>query len=220
MAMARQASRKGACAGDGGPVRQCALTRERRSAEALIRFVLDPDGRVAPDLKNRLPGRGVWISLSRDAVAAAAKKGVFARGFAARVQTGSDLADDVGALLEKAALERLALANKAGLVTAGFTKVAEAIARKDAAVLLHASDAARDGREKLDGKPGAPGRSPVRAFTSRQLSLALGRSNVVHAAMSRGGAAESFLRAVDRLEQYRSPGVAAQAAPRPVTDTV
>lgn len=220
MAMAQLARTGRGSADNGGPVRQCALTRERRAQGDLIRFVLDPEGRVVPDLKNKLPGRGVWLSVSCDAVAAAAKKGVFARGFASRVKAGPELADQVGALLEKASLERLALANKAGLVTTGFEKVAEAIARKEAAVLLHAADGAAGGREKLDGKIRGQSRPAVAVFTSGQLSLALGRSNVVHAAVSKGGAAESFLDAVDRLEQYRSPGAVGKAAPRPVTDTV
>lgn len=218
--MARQARREFETAGDGGSVRQCAVTRERRTPDALIRFVLDPEGRIVPDLKGRLPGRGVWVSLDREAVALAAKRGAFSRGFRRQVPADPGLAAQVDALLEKAALERLALANKAGLVVTGFAKVAEVIGRKDLAALLHASDAAAGGREKLDGKTGAPGRPAVIIFTSGQLSLALGRSNVVHAALSKGGAAESFLGAVDRLEQYRSPGAEPKTAPRPVTDTV
>lgn len=218
--MARQARREIDTADNGGSVRQCAVTRERRSPDELIRFVLDPEDRVVPDLKNRLPGRGVWVSLNREAVALAARKGAFARGFSRRISADPDLSGHVDALLEKAALERLALANKAGLVTMGFAKVGEAIAQKGLAALLHASDAAAGGREKLDGKKGAPERPAVTVFTSGQLSLALGRSNVVHAALSKGGAADSFLSAVDRLEQYRSPGADQNTAPRPVTDTV
>lgn len=218
--MVQQARAKRRAADIGGPVRQCALTRERRAQGDLIRFALDPEERVVPDLKNRLPGRGVWITARREAVARAAKKGIFARGFSRKVTTDPNLAGQVEALLERSALERLALANKAGLVTTGFTKVAEKVAQGSVFVLLHAADAAPGGREKLGGKARAPAIAPVDSLNSRQLSLALGRSNVVHAALSEGGAAESFLNAVGRLEQYRSSGAALDPAGGSVTETV
>lgn len=197
---------------DGETVRQCALTRVRRPAGELVRFCLDPEGRVVPDLKNRLPGRGVWLTASHETVAAAARKGVFARAFSRSVQSDPALADTLAALLEKDALARLGLANKAGLVTAGFAKAIEAVERGRAAVLVHASDAAVHGRAKIDAKAGNSLHAPVDCFSSGQLSLALGRSNVVHAALSQGGACDSFLRAVDRLVRYRAPDAAFAAA--------
>ncbi len=201
------------------PVRQCALTRVRRPASELIRFCLDPEGRVVPDLKNCLPGRGVWLTAERSAVAEAAKKGIFSRGFSAAARADANLADIVDALLEKAALARLSLANKAGLVTSGFTKVCEALDRGDAVLLLHAADASSSGCQKLDGKAAKARVVTVHCLNSGQLSLALGRSNVVHAALREGGACESFLRAVARLDRYRTQGAALKAASEPVTDT-
>lgn len=195
-------------AGGDEPVRQCALTRVRRPAGELVRFCLDPEGRVVPDLKNRLPGRGVWLTAAHGTVAEAARKGVFARAFSSSAQSDPALADTVAALLEKDALGRLGLANKAGLVTAGFAKVAEAIERGRAAVLVHAADAAAHGRRKIDAKAGFSARPPVDCFNTDQLSLALGRSNVVHAALSQGGACDGFLRAVDRLVRYKAPDAA------------
>ncbi len=186
------------------PVRQCALTRDRRAADELIRFVLDPEGQVVPDLKAKLPGRGVWVTATRAAVEQAAAKRVFARAFAAPVPADPDLAGRVEALLEQAALERLSLAAKAGLVTTGFAKVGEACRRGQVAVLLQASDAAAGGRDKIAAKAGGQQRATIVDFTSDQLSLALGRSNVIHAALRDGGACDSFLRAVERLQRYCS----------------
>jgi predicted RNA-binding protein YlxR (DUF448 family) len=199
-------------AGEAGRLRQCALTRARRPAGELIRFCLDPQGNVVPDLKAQLPGRGVWITATREAVEEAVRKGVFARGFSRTVAADASLAEQVEALLEKAALDRVSLANKAGLVTSGFTRVTERLTGGDVAVLIHAADAAPGGREKIDWKAGSLPHAVVDCFTSSQLDLALGWSNVIHAAVSKGGACDSFLRAVARLERYRSSGTAFEAA--------
>ena len=195
-----------------GTVRQCALTRERLPVCALLRFCLDPDGRVVPDLKRRLPGRGVWVTATRQAVADAANKGVFPRAFAKAVTVDAALADTIEALLERAALDRLSLANKAGLVVAGFAKVSDALQGNGDLLLLHASDAADGGKEKIDARAGSARRSRVECFNSGQLSLALGRSNVVHAAMRNGGARDGFLRAVGSLQRFRGLDVAEEAA--------
>lgn len=198
-------------------MRQCAVTRTRRAPDDLIRFVADPEGRIVPDLKAALPGRGVWLTCACDVVEKAARSGVFARAFRAPVRAEPDLPERVDALLEREAVQRLSLANKAGLVTFGFAKVGEAVARGRAAALIHARDAAEDGCRKLDGKFAAAGNgaeareSVVNCLHSGQLGLALGRSSVVHAAVSLGGASEKFLTAAARLQRFRdgSAGFAA-----------
>ena len=48
------------------PSAACALTRARRPKDELIRFVLGPDGTIVPDLKEKLPGRGVWLTAAHD----------------------------------------------------------------------------------------------------------------------------------------------------------
>lgn len=204
--------RKALQADDGGRIRQCALTRERLPAGELIRFCLDPEGAVVADLQNRLPGRGVWLTATRECVSGAISKGIFSRSFSAGAKASAALAGEIEELLERAALGRLSLANKAGLVTTGFTKVADLVARGQVAFLIHAADAAPGGCEKLDRKAASVTRPPVDCFNSAQLSLALGRSNVVHAALSNGGASDSFLSAVKRLEKYRNPKAVFAAA--------
>ncbi len=37
----------------------CAVTRQVAPTDDLIRFVLSPTGEVVPDLKRKLPGRGL-----------------------------------------------------------------------------------------------------------------------------------------------------------------
>ena len=49
----------------------------------MIRFVIGPDG-VVPDLKRKLPGRGIWITATRAALSDAVARKVFARELQAR----------------------------------------------------------------------------------------------------------------------------------------
>ncbi|HQF30853.1 MAG TPA: RNA-binding protein [Hyphomicrobiales bacterium] len=197
--------------------RTCIVGRATLPVDELIRFVLAPDGTVVPDLKRDLPGRGVWVTASAEAVATAEKKRLFARGFKAEVRVEPGLAERVGTLLERAALGALAMANKAGLVVTGFGKVETALGRDAVAVLIHASDAAPDGIRKLaavtkrrfgDG-PGVP---VVRSIASEQLDLALGRSNVIHAAVLEGRAAAAFLERERALVRFRASGADGTAA--------
>ena len=51
-----------------GPERSCVVTRVVKAPEDLIRFVAGPDGVIVPDLRRKLPGRGVWTSLSAKTV--------------------------------------------------------------------------------------------------------------------------------------------------------
>ena len=134
---------------ESGPERTCAVTREKAAPEAMLRFVLGPDQQVVPDIKRRLPGRGVWIGLSRERVAQAVKKQVFARGLKDKAFAAPDLPELVENLLRRDALQALSLANKAGLVTTGFVKVEKAIEAGDVGGLLHARDGAADGKRKL-----------------------------------------------------------------------
>jgi len=181
--------------------RTCIVTRRREPPEAMIRFVRGPDGTIAPDIRARLPGRGVWVGARAELVAEAAKKRMFARGLKEQVETPPGLAEDVDRLLEADCLQMLAIANKAGAVTAGFNKVADLLEKNAVGGLIAAADGGADGKRKLrqsarrggilrenDGVPPVVG-----LFTSSQLDLALGRTNVIHAALAPGGPCTSFL---------------------------
>jgi predicted RNA-binding protein YlxR (DUF448 family) len=199
------------------PLRLCAVTRTRKPPDALIRFVLSPDGSIVPDLARRLPGRGVWIGATRRELAAAVRQKAFARSLKCSVLVPEDLLDRVEVLMKRRLAEAVSLARKAGLLVAGFAKVEELIAAGRAVLLLHAADAASDGVAKLDRKfralrgPGAEVEATVRELTSAELSLAIGRSNVVHAAASGGGACRRIAYEASRLRHYREAGPAAPA---------
>jgi len=199
------------------PLRLCAVTRTRKPPDALIRFVLSPEGAIVPDLARRLPGRGVWIGATRRELAAAVRQKVFARSLKCPVLVPDDLLDRVESLIKRRLAEAVSLARKAGVLVTGFAKVEELIGNGRAVLLLHAADAASDGVAKLDRKfralrgPGAEVEATVRELTSAELSLAIGRSNVVHAAASGGGACRRIAYEASRLRHYREAGPAAPA---------
>ena len=189
--------------------RTCIVTRRRTPPEGMIRFVRAPDGALAPDIRARLPGRGVWVTARAALVAEAARKQLFSRGLKEKVTAPAQLADDVDRLLTNDCLQMLALANKAGLAVAGYGKVAEALSRGNVAALLEACDGAADGRRKMGqvarraAEGGGRRAATIAIFTSEQLDLALGRTNVIHAALADGGLTRGFIERAERLASYR-----------------
>jgi uncharacterized protein len=202
--------------GVGTRVRCCAVNRSLRPVADLIRFVVSPDGAVLADLKRKLPGRGLWVTARRSAVREAVRRQTFARGFRREVAVAPDLAEHVDSLLTRAALDALAIAAKASRVVSGFVAVSAALTQGKAVALLHAREAAPDGVRKLAAagarRPeGAP--AVVSLFTSPQLDLALGRSNVIHAALLPGRESDGFLMRCASLERFRSDDGGAPARP-------
>ena len=215
---------------DNGPrtdrsatMRMCAVTREVRPIGELIRFVVSPQGEVIPDLKRKLPGRGLWVSASRRTVAEAVRRNQFSKGFKRDIRAAATLPADTEALLVRSATDALAMVAKAGQVVSGFSKVEGALRDGQVQALIHASDGAADGIRKLDAivrqKHGNPGESQesstesstesptgfpiVNVLTSEELDLALGRSNVIHAALLAGPASKTFLSRCQILVRYR-----------------
>ncbi|MBR1189341.1 RNA-binding protein [Bradyrhizobium sp. AUGA SZCCT0240] len=203
---------------DNGPrtdrsatMRMCAVTREVRPIDELIRFVVSPQGEVVPDLKRKLPGRGLWVLASRRTVAEAVRRNQFSRGFKRDIRAAATLPADTEALLVRSCTEALAMVAKAGQVVSGFSKVEGALRGGEAQALIHASDGAVDGIRKLDAiarqKRGNADESAefpiVNVLTSAELDLALGRSNVIHAALLAGPASKTFLSRCQILVRYR-----------------
>src|SRR5215467_8355255 len=192
-----------------GSERLCAATGAVTPVADMIRFVVAPDGSVVPDLKRRLPGRGVWITATRPALRSALARKAFARSFKRDVRVAPDLVESTERLLERATLDALAMVHKAGWTVTGFAKVEAALARADRlAALIHASDAAEDGVRKLGAtlrqRPDAEKIAIIAIFATSQLDLALGRANVVHAVLVAGPETEAFLARLARLERFRT----------------
>jgi predicted RNA-binding protein YlxR (DUF448 family) len=198
---------------DSGPrarevERLCIATRTVRPVSDLIRFVIGPGGEAVPDLKRKLPGRGVWVTATQDALGDAIKRKAFARGFKREVRLPADLLSRTERLLERSVLDALAIAGQASQVATGFAKVETALAHDAVVALLHAVEAAPDGVRKLDAarcrRPRGGSIAVIRILTSAQLDLALGRPNVIHAALLAGPASDTFLARLRRLERFRT----------------
>lgn len=185
------------------PERRCIATGETAERTGLVRCVVGPDGSIVPDVEGKLPGRGLWVSARREAVALAIKKGAFPRAAKRAVKVSPDLADQIERLLARRCINLLGLCRRAGLAVAGFVKVEERLAAGRVAVLVQAADASPDGKAKLARL--ARDIERVEILTSAELGLALGRENVVHAALSPGGLTSSFLAEAQRLAGFRSP---------------
>jgi predicted RNA-binding protein YlxR (DUF448 family) len=201
----------GVAEGGALPERRCILTGAHGPRAALIRLAIGPENQVAADLGAKLPGRGAWITADRPLLEAALAKGrlkgALARAFKSNdLKLPDDLADQIAAGLERRALDRLGLENKAGNLIWGHERVGEALLKGKVSLLMHASDAKPDGMGKLEAR--RRGASPdtvsiVLPVGRDQLSLALGRENVVHAAIGNSGSAA---RVIETLERWAAFG--------------
>ena len=192
-------------------MRMCVVSREVRPIDELIRFVVSPEGHIVPDLKRKLPGRGMWVTASRQVVAESVRRHQFTKAFRRDLRIPPTLPADIEALLVRSVTEALGIAAKARQIVAGFGKVESALREGTVEVLIHASDGAADGIRKLDmlarqndGNRGVRPPIPVvTALKSTELDLALTRSNVIHAALLAGPASKTFLSRSQMLVRYR-----------------
>lgn len=193
--------------------RRCIVSGDVHAPDDLIRFVVGPDQQLVPDVDGRLPGRGIWLSASREAIDMATKKNLFAKAARQRVAVSETIAADIEALLLDRCLRRLGLARRAGEAVAGFEKVSDWIRRggdrERGGLLVQARDGAADGRGKLSRLARALGEETgitveeIVCFDGFELGGALGVDHAVHTAISAGGNANALKRDARRLEGVR-----------------
>ncbi len=187
---------------DEATMRRCIVTGTSRPKAELLRFVVSPQGAVVPDIRERLPGRGLWLTARRDIVAAACGKGLFAKAARASVEVPADLADQVEALLARRCCDLLGLARRAGAATYGFEKVRAWLRAGKCGLLFAASDGAEDGRRKLRALAGdTPVTTVLRAD---EMAAGLGREHTVHVAVRGGKLALMLHRETARLSGFRT----------------
>lgn len=182
------------------PERRCIVTGDVQPKAGLIRFVAGPDGQVVPDLAEKLPGRGIWVSADRAAIDKAATKGLFSRAAKAPVKAPEGLADLVEAGVARRLVELVSLARKSGRAVAGFEKVKGWLAEGRAKVLLQASDGSDRGKGKLWTPTG--GRW-FGCLTASELGLSFGRDHVIHGALAAGGLTDKVILEAGRLTGLR-----------------
>ncbi|WP_340265129.1 DUF448 domain-containing protein [Sphingobium mellinum] len=194
--------------------RKCILSGDRADPETLIRLAVGPDGQVLPDIRAKAPGRGAWIGVPRADLETALAKGKLKGALARAFKTGElQIPDALPAMIEdglrKALLDRLGLEARASMVLTGSEKIDVACRKGQVQLLLHASDAAADGNRKLDQAlrvgqeaEGSDLAGIVLPVDRQALSMAMGRDNVVHIAVTDSRAASRLRAAIGRLESY------------------
>jgi len=208
MALAEQHGERDSRSGSmgGSRERRCIVTGEVLPEARLLRFALSPDGQVVPDVEAKLPGRGIWISADRAIIAQAVAKRLFARAAKAPASADDGLPERAESRLVERILAHLGLARRAGELVLGFDSLDKALRGANPPVLIvEASEAAPEGRRKLQAAARTRGHVPfvIGALTNAELSLALGRENVVHAALNPGQIAERLIFEAARLSGFR-----------------
>lgn len=199
------------------PIRKCILTQDRDVRDNLVRLAIAPGGQVLPDVRAKAPGRGAWIGVTRteleEAIAKKRLRGALARAFkGAELVIPDDLPARIAAALERNALDRLGLESRSGLLLTGSEKIETAARSGQLHALYHAADAGTDGNRKLDqawrigsDREGSAVRGLVLPVSRTILSLALGRENVVHIALTDRAAAARVSDALDRWLHFIGP---------------
>ncbi|HSR00058.1 MAG TPA: DUF448 domain-containing protein [Sphingomicrobium sp.] len=193
--------------------RTCILSRRVAAREELIRLALGPDGQVAPDVRARAPGRGAWIGVTRATLDAAQAKGKLKAALQRAFKTNeitvpADLGERTEAALRKAALDRLGMEARAGKLINGTERIENAARSGNVHLLIHAADAGEDGRRRLDQAWRVGGGGPQGVIFPEPrtiLSLALGRENVVHVALTDPAAASRVHHALARWRAFTDP---------------
>ena len=183
------------------PERKCIVSGESQPKAGLIRFVLGPEDMIVPDILARLPGRGIYVSADREALAKAVKKNLFSRAARQPVKVPDDLPDMVERLLVQRVIDLISLGRKAGDAICGYEKVKDWLIKGQARTLIQASDGSERGKEKLR-PPNGPD-SLISCLTAGEMGLAFSRERAIHAALAAGGLNNRVVEEAARLVGLR-----------------
>ncbi|MDA8653692.1 RNA-binding protein [Alphaproteobacteria bacterium] len=183
--------------------RQCIVTGDTLPCAQMVRFVTSPDGCITPDLQQKLPGRGLWVTANHDLIRQAVARKQFARAARASVEVSDDLPERVSALLHRQFFNLLGLVRKAGGIVLGSAKVISAVEKKQAFLVLHAADGSIDERGKIDRLAHHCQIETRSVSLVAELSAALGKENVVHCAIIDKGWANRLSDTCDRIIRYQ-----------------
>ena len=183
---------------------------ELRDPSEMIRFAVSPDGDIVPDIFGKLPGRGIWVVATRDAVNTAVQSGAFPRAAKRKVKAADDLADIIEAGLSARVLGMLGMAKRAGQLESGFENVRSCARNEQMGVRIEASDGQPDGRSKIRVVAKAVAKElelpmPVLigCYSSAELGKVVGRDYIVHACVHPGKMAKAIKAEVKRLAGFR-----------------
>jgi len=183
-----------------GPDRKCIATGEVQPKFGLIRFVAGPDGQIVPDIRDKLPGRGVYVTADRQIIDQAIAKKLFARGLKQPVQVPDGLADEIERQLVRRVVDLISMARKSGDAVAGYEKVKSWLGAEQAQVLIQALDGSGRGKSKLSTPHFG---QYIGCLSADELGMAFGRQTVIHAALASGGLSKRVVEEAQRLQGMR-----------------
>lgn len=199
------------------PERKCIATGESQPKAGLIRFCVGPDAMIVPDVLGKLPGRGIYVSADRAALALAVKKNLFTRAARQPVKVPDGLPDLVEQLIRRRVIDLLSLARKSGDAVMGYEKVKDWLTKGQAATLIQASDGSERGKTKLHAPEGKSGFIGV--LTAEEIGLAFGRDRAIHAALAAGGLRTRVVEEAARLTGLRLQAVGQDGGSTAMKDT-
>jgi predicted RNA-binding protein YlxR (DUF448 family) len=188
---------------EAGPTRRCVVTGAVCPKSDLLRFVVGPEGDLVPDLDSKLPGRGLYLTPTGQAVADAVKKRSFARVARRQIEVPADLAERLETMIAARAIGLIGLARRGGQVSMGYDQVAAKLKTGGVGLLLQAADGAEGGRAKLGALGAGTGVPELAVLTAGELAAPFGRDHVVHLAVARGGIAKRLQIELARLKGFR-----------------
>lgn len=190
--------------GAAAKLRRCVVANASAPRASLLRLVAGPDGTVVPDVAGRLPGRGVWVTPSRDAIRQGIERKAFQRAFRGAVKIPADFADRVETLLLRRLMDTIGLARRAGEAVCGAAKAEEWAASGQVGLLVLASDAGADARRRWQSLPGPADR--IMVLSAEEIGRAFGRDRAAQAVVKNGPLKQRLIDDAGRLAGLRRPG--------------
>jgi hypothetical protein len=183
-----------------GTVRKCIVSGTTKEKSGLVRFVVGPSESIFPDILEKLPGKGIWVSCDQDALRMASEKGLFSRAARRVVKVPDTLLKDVEKMISNRVVGLLSLARKSGHSVAGYEKVKDWLSKNVAEVLVQSSDGSERGKSKLSTPRDG---SFIGWLSSEELGAAFGRQTVIHCALASGGITNRVVQEAQRLKGLR-----------------
>lgn len=181
-------------------LRKCIVTGDVKEKTDLLRFVVTPELLVVPDLSKKLPGKGIYVTNSRQALETAVQKNLFAKASKLKAKTDKTMVETVERVLQKRALDAVSLAKKAGILVLGLEKVLEVLKKGKVAFIVEAKDAGDDGKNRI--ALAAKDLEVFRLFSVEELDKALNKVNTVHAALVKSEMAQMVHKEFDKLAKF------------------
>jgi predicted RNA-binding protein YlxR (DUF448 family) len=184
-------------------MRKCIVTGYRTNKNELIRFVVSPEKVLVADLKNKLPGRGIWVKATREILEKAIVGNMFSKSAKEKINVEPDLINNIENQIRKQILNQISLARKAGVAIFGFEKVRSALTKQTKFLLIQAYDGSMKELARLSGR--IEKRNIISCLNGLELGLAFGRDTVIHCVILNSGFIEKIVFDANRLNNLKNP---------------